>query len=206
MLLHGSRWEEVDEPDPKGVQWKSIQAYLDTHKEVRYVWCDFLCMPQKPRNLAEDVLFNQMLPSVNLLYLGCSVLAIIDQQYIGRFWTQLECWLSYQKATAKGLEPRAESDPERLTIQGIHGSSRALEAHLLASWAGKTVGQAEERLAASDIIVTNQSDKVQQLKKLRDLNETVEEDFQAERRLRGRSHRLCSGHSIAVAQSHQIAI
>lgn len=62
-------------------------------------------MPQLPRSHAHQMMFERMLPSVNLLYLSCTVLAIIDQSYISRFWTQFEAWLACQEVTAMGLQP-----------------------------------------------------------------------------------------------------
>lgn len=45
-------------------------------------------MPQGERTPAETVRFKRMLHNVNLLYLGCSVLALIDISYLSRFWVR----------------------------------------------------------------------------------------------------------------------
>ena len=48
--------------------------------------------------------FKVMLGSVNMLYLGCQVLVLLDVSYLSRFWTMYEGWLSQQQPTAQGLK------------------------------------------------------------------------------------------------------
>lgn len=44
-------------------------------------------MPQgKDKTEADKIFFDHMLQNVNLLYLGCRVLALIDISYLSRFW------------------------------------------------------------------------------------------------------------------------
>lgn len=43
-------------------------------------------MPQGERTPAEQVAFKHMLTHVNLLYLGLSVLVLLDLSYMSRFW------------------------------------------------------------------------------------------------------------------------
>ena len=38
------------------------------------------------RSEVEVKMFGQMLKEVNLIYLGCRVLILLDRQYMGRFW------------------------------------------------------------------------------------------------------------------------
>ena len=52
-----------------------------------------MCMAQKPeaggdddRSPLDKADFKAMLPNINLLYMGCSVLILLDLQYLGRFW------------------------------------------------------------------------------------------------------------------------
>lgn len=42
-------------------------------------------MPQGECTLAEKARFRWMLQNVNLLYLGCSVLLLVDISYLSRF-------------------------------------------------------------------------------------------------------------------------
>ena len=44
-------------------------------------------MPQGPnRTYLEQAEFDRTLPHVNLLYLGCTVLILLDLSYPSRFW------------------------------------------------------------------------------------------------------------------------
>ena len=43
-------------------------------------------MPQGERTPAEKVDFQHMLSHINLLYLGCHVLVLLDLSYLSRFW------------------------------------------------------------------------------------------------------------------------
>ena len=40
---------------------------------------------------------------VNLLYLGCRVLILLDKSYFGRFWTLFEAWLAMRRSSEEGL-------------------------------------------------------------------------------------------------------
>ena len=123
FLAISHRWEDPKAPDGQGVQMKAIKTYLEEHHEVEFVWYDYWCMPQgKERTPAETVQFKWMLHEVNLLYLGCSVLCLVDISYSSRFWTQFEAWLSMQAASIDGLRA-ASSDRRRCTIKCIHNHS-----------------------------------------------------------------------------------
>jgi hypothetical protein len=83
------RWETPNTPDPSGAQLCALRAYLESHRQVKYVWVDYHCMPQgAEKTAAERVRFRWMLQSVNLLYLGCSVLILMDISYLSRFWVR----------------------------------------------------------------------------------------------------------------------
>ena len=105
------RWEHPKAPDGTGAQLAEIRAYVDAHPEVVGVWYDYCCMPQgESKTPAQKVRFKHMLGNVNLLYLGCQVLALIDISYLSRFWTQFEAWLSMQEgSSAAGLRAAPEA-------------------------------------------------------------------------------------------------
>ena len=92
-LAVSHRWELWNIPDSQGKQLAQIIAYLKKNPHIKWVWYDFWCMPQvfedKDRSPAEDVRFKWMLKNVNLLYLGCSVLLMVDVTYTSRFWVSL---------------------------------------------------------------------------------------------------------------------
>jgi hypothetical protein len=45
-------------------------------------------MPQGERSATDLAAFKRMLPRINMLYLGCAVLLIVDNTYVGRFWVR----------------------------------------------------------------------------------------------------------------------
>ena len=53
---------------------------------MRRAGFDYSSMPQGERNEQEQQDFLRMLRQVNLLYLGCHVLVLLDLSYLSRFW------------------------------------------------------------------------------------------------------------------------
>ena len=112
-LAVSHRWMQPDDPDPDGEQLKALKGFLNSPngKKIERVWIDSACMPQdhpKGSRSAEDAAaFKRMLKEVNRLYLGTTVLILLDMSYVSRFWTQFESWLSMQFATPSGPGTRA---------------------------------------------------------------------------------------------------
>ena len=118
-----------------------------------------------------------MLKNVNLLYLGCSVLCLIDISYLSRFWTQFEAWLSMQAADSTGLHP-APKGRQRHTFKCIHNATKGNEDEKLRQmWATRKPAEAKELLAMPDVTVTNASDKETQLVKIAKLDEEAQAVF-----------------------------
>ena len=106
-LTPHARWLDESQPDKEGVQFEAIKAQLAEMPGIEYVWYDYSCMPQgDDRTLAEKLCFKWMLENVNLLYLSCSVLCILDLSYNTRFWTQFEAWCGATAALATPSNPR----------------------------------------------------------------------------------------------------
>ena len=181
------RWFDPREPDKGGEQLRALQDYLRRHRQIRYVWYDFWSMPQdertaqqreegKPdtRTPAQRVEFTWMLRNVNMLYLGCSVLILLDLSYISRFWTQFEAWLSMQLVSRDGLQP-APPNRRRCEVVPIVNANSIMAESLFAMWASKTPDEARAVLEKDDVTVTNQGDKVTQLGKLAKLDEEARE-------------------------------
>jgi len=169
-LVVSHRWEEPGKPDPLGVQFATIKAYLSEHDEIKWVWFDYWSMPQgKDKTEWEDIEFSIMLPNINLLYLFCSVLILADLSYVSRFWTQFEAFLSMRKVSTRGLEATPEAE-RRCVIKCIHNAPDGFKGILTDMWAHKTADEACDILAKPDVTVTNQKDKDQQLPKLKELN------------------------------------
>lgn len=116
-----------------------------------------------------------MLGEVNLLYLGCQVLVLLDLSYLSRFWvrccpqrhvghthwmltawrsppyasrsqTMYEGWLSQQQPTAQGLKLAQAQHATRCTIVPILGASEAYKMALTGTFSEK---MASPELAAA---------------------------------------------------------
>ena len=64
-----------------------------------------------------------MLGEVNLLYLGCKVVSLLDLTYRSRFWTSYEGWLGFQTPTKDGLMP-AKGMEARCSLVTIMGARK----------------------------------------------------------------------------------
>ena len=72
-----------------GVQWKELLKYLKEKEEIEHVFVDYCCVPQGEKNRLEVQEFSMMLANINLLYLGSTVLILLDQSYMSRFWVSV---------------------------------------------------------------------------------------------------------------------
>jgi len=187
------RWERRDCPDVEGVQLREICDHVHANPQIEYVWIDYCCMPQRDadgNDLAsherED--FARMLPNINLIFLGCSVLILADLSYVSRFWTQFECWLAMVELSEDGLTGsglREKRRNVRYDIKCIHNAPDSFETMLRQLWSDKVWVDAYRILSRPDVVVTNASDKVTQLRKIPMLNEAVKRimrELQDERR------------------------
>jgi len=165
-------WEEQSAPDGKGVQFEAIKKHLLANAAIEWVWFDFWSMPQgRDKAESEDIEFSVMLPNINLLYLFCSVLILLDSSYMSRFWTQFEAFLSFREVTANGLDSTSEEE-RRDAIICIHNANPKYDPPKLRDmWGDQTAEKAYAILEKPDVKVTNQKDKDIQLPKLKKLNE-----------------------------------
>jgi len=186
ILAISHRWMTVDSPDPGGEQLQALKNFLNTPKGklFKLVWMDVPCMPQDvphgARSSEDTALFKQMLPNINMVYLGASVLILLDLSYCSRFWTLTEAWLPMQSCTSSGLASSVGTPNERHYIRCIHNASEQAAAHsevLVNTWKGRTTGEAFAILQKPDVMVTNQSDKDVQLPKICSLSATVKDAF-----------------------------
>lgn len=88
--------------------------------------------------------------AVNLLYLGTSVLVLADFNYMTRFWTQFELWLSFQKCTAHGVvgSPIRE---RRCTISKMYNLTDDIVRLMEDRWSKETCAGAQTYLASPDV-------------------------------------------------------
>ena len=180
-LVISHRWMDPRQPDPDGVQLRAVQQFLRENPHFKRVWFDSWCMPQGDRTDSEDQAFRAMLANVNMLYLGASVLILLDISYSSRFWTQFEAWCSMQVPTPAGLKPAHGTRSKRSHIVCIQNAAEEPELHtqlLIRNWATKTPDEAHDFLSMPDVTVTNQSDKLGQLDKIKALDAAVRDAFQ----------------------------
>jgi hypothetical protein len=171
-LAVSHRWETPTKPDTTGAQLVELRKHLDEHLAIKYVWVDVLCLPQGERTPTEKAEFSLMLPNIDLLFIGASVLIMLDRAYSSRFWTCFEAWLSLNTATADGLRGAHDSGL-RSTIVCLHHTSPYLRDGLLDEWRGCSAQQAHDKLSSPDVDVTNKSDKTMQLPKISQLDARV---------------------------------
>ena len=169
------RWMGDASPDDDGCQAKAICDFLLDRPNIRYVWCDWCCMPQQnallQRTDHEEREFNRMIANVNMLYAGCTVLILLDKSYVSRFWTLLEAWLAMTTPTTAGLRI-AEDAPPRYAVSLLYGTTKYLQ-YALVEMLHATPEALTDFLAQPDVHVTSGKDKPLQLEKLGRLNERM---------------------------------
>ena len=136
--------------------------------------------PKGSRSADDTASFETMLSEVNLLYLGTTVLILLDLSYVSRFWTQFESWLAMQHMTPGGLKPAVGTMNERHHIMCIQNAAAQAELYTrvqVENWATKPPHEAHAFLSRPDVTVTNQSDKEGQLPKIKALDATVQASF-----------------------------
>ena len=132
-------WRQPLPPPPPPFASACIQWWLGALQErpaIKWVWCDFCSLAQGEIGPDEHRERGYVLPNIHLLFLGVSVLALVDSQYLGRVWTTYEAWLSVQSLTPHGLKPQthAISGPEymRCSVRCVHGAADSVRETFLA--------------------------------------------------------------------------
>uniref|UniRef100_A0A7S1ABL7 COR domain-containing protein n=1 Tax=Noctiluca scintillans TaxID=2966 RepID=A0A7S1ABL7_NOCSC len=170
ILAVSHRWEDPDDCDPKGVQLDALREFLRNNLYITLVFFDFMCMYQgSNKTPGQKATFGVQLPNINLLYLGASVLIMLDSEYTFRFWTQFEAWLSMQHATEGGLVSVSEED-RRYSIVCINRTPDSKKEELVKLWSNCDANKARDILMGERVKVTNQSDKEVQVHKIASLD------------------------------------
>jgi len=148
---------------------------------------DYWCMPQRTpggeddRTPAQKDRFDWMLKNMDLLYIGASVLLLVDLSYISRFWTQFEAWLSMQVCTPDGIRGAGslydDQHPRRCVIVPTLNASAAVADEVRQMWSERTPQEAHDVLVLPDVTVTNQKDKTFFLPRLLDMDTKVKNYF-----------------------------
>ena len=179
ILAVSHRWDEKTAPDHDGGQLTALCDYLksDKGKGIKYVFYDYSCMPQGERDEEEERFFLKHLSQMNLLYLGCTVLVMLERSYMGRFWTMFEAWLSMQKPSKDGLVSAPEQE-RRVRIVMLHEASEKLKDALIDEWGTSdcTAIKAYDKLSKPDVTVTNTRDKWAQLPKIMELDASFRDE------------------------------
>ena len=95
LLAVSHRWMKSDQADPDGEQLKAIKAFLQRpgSKKIKLVWIDAQSMPQDlpkgSRSVVDSASFKLMLAQINMLFLGTTVLILLDLSYVSRFWVRV---------------------------------------------------------------------------------------------------------------------
>ena len=143
---------------------RAIKAHLrkPENRGIKWVFYDYWCMPQgDDRSAAQKEEFKWMLSNVDWIYLGASVLLLVDLSYISRFWTQFEAWLSLQKCEPTGLISADDSkDDSRCTIVPTFNANEKDAERVREMWSNKSPTEAHDLLSLPDVMVTNMKDKV----------------------------------------------
>ena len=90
VLSISHRWMLPTSPDPDCEQLKAVQSFLQSEKgkDFKLVWLDSACMPQDQphgsRSAEDTASFKRMLKDINMLFLGTSVLILLDLSYLSR--------------------------------------------------------------------------------------------------------------------------
>jgi hypothetical protein len=190
MISH--RWTESHHPDLKQEQRKAVKEFLQKNPDTTWLWFDFSSMPQehkdekglvlKKRTDEEKSYFVSVLKYINCAYLFFAVLVIFDQEYATRFWCLYETFLATHALQDGEIicVPREKAN-DRLhvvycgTLALSKASVQTLQLDMLwAQWGEVDLPSASHQLGGSDIRVTNQSDKDQQIKRLENLAATVQ--------------------------------
>ena len=116
---------------------------------------------------------TNMLEHVSILYLGASVLILLEKDTVTRFWPLLEAWFSMQVATATGLH-RYVDMPKRHAILPM-GSTPVELGSSLEMMVWTRMEELEHFIQRPDIKVTNGKDKEVQVKKLMKINSLVKD-------------------------------
>ena len=180
LLAVSHVWEHADEPDRAGAQMRAVKAHLREHPEVRGVWYDFSCCQLGDEaSPADKVRYEWMRVSAPLLFLGCRVLLLVDASYAGRFWCQLEAWLSWQEGSSLGLRS-APGVRRRAELVCLHDAKDGKhDVQLRRSWERMSAEAACAALARPDALVTHAAEKSAPLSFAQRLNEEVREAWSA---------------------------
>ena len=193
-LVVSHAWASASEPDPTGTQMDAIRQFLRENIRFKHVWYDHWTLPQVDRhgkgrsetNGRTDAFRSasaagadeRMRDLCALLFLGCTVLVLLSNEYLYDFGGALQAWLAMQDCTDAGLQPSSRPG-ERCHLRRLPGCHRSVDGMLLETWCGLKAEQAFAILEASGDLNASPpqaglgGDKPRALQQLRRLHEQV---------------------------------
>lgn len=161
-------WNRPDDPDPDGSVANVLRAWLREHPNILFVWIDWCSLPQAQRTVAEKAEFKKGLSYVNIVYLSCHVVKVMNSATLSRFWPQFEAWLSYRAISAGGFDLTLERSWEVFTGFAAKDKDEAASQRnsIQKRWSNASVEDVKIRLGEPEVTVTNLSDKDTQFKKI----------------------------------------
>jgi hypothetical protein len=136
------------------------------------------CTPQLKRTKQENMEFKSHLRAANLLYLGGTVLVLLDREYLDRFWPQAEAWLAMQECTKTGRRPSRKIEDRckivPVPVEAAPDAFLELRLDLIDRWSGISTEEAMKALQDDAIKATNRADKVVLLEKFKNLNSHIQ--------------------------------
>merc|ERR1719277_434109 len=104
-----------------------------------------------------------------------------ETQYSGRFWPCVESWVSTKTPTAEGLIPSPPEKQRALVygVQSMEGQNQQCQSQLFAMWHELRAEAAITKLSKDDIRVTNEKDKITNLKVVASLDQEIKAHWQA---------------------------
>ena len=123
--------------------------------------------------------FAFMLSCIADLYLTTKVLILLDNSYVGRFWTMMEAWCAMQKVTAQGVRACESEVEKRYAITCIWNADEEFDIpKLVKKLSTKTPQEMYEILSSPDVVLTNAKDKELMLPVISDTDKHVKELFE----------------------------
>lgn len=214
------RWTSQTHPDPEGKKARKIGDVLEKRPHVKFLWVDWLCVPQKydhsgvevGRSSTERQYFDFTLEKILVyLYLSTKVIVLWDLDFNRRFWPCVETWTAMQHASPQGVRPATDVESRAIFVNFAEDDDDVAAAAMKRMWLHRAPEEAADRLACDDINVTSRKDKETNIAIVRGINRQVKSIFRSpsQEAVRGRKVEAQEGQSLPAAHSvllaHQLA-
>lgn len=83
-------WLSDEHPDPNGKHLALLQKHAREQKREVFYWFDYSCLPQHPRTIEDEKLFQETLPKISSIQSKGSTIIIVDKNYHERMWCYIE--------------------------------------------------------------------------------------------------------------------